>query len=117
MSLKVNIFLDKSALWPLEAAGSAELVLEELDVVDGLDDDLQLGQVTGVLEIPGQQRLQPLYVSLADVGGVKVLHLAHHHHVHDVVADARSCVQVECKLANDNVGSEADTLYLRRGPS
>ena len=45
-----------------------------------------------------------------------MLHLAHHHHVHDVVADARSCVQVECKLANDIVGSEADNLYLRRGP-
>ena len=54
MSLKVNSLLNKSALWPLEAAGSAELVLEELDVVDGLDDDLQLGQVTRVLEIPGQ---------------------------------------------------------------
>ena len=66
----------------LEVAGAAEFVLEELDVVDGLDDDLQLGQVSGVLEVPGQQRLQPLDVGLADVGGVKVLHLAHHHHVH-----------------------------------
>ena len=66
----------------LEVAGAAEFVLEELDVVDGLDDDLQLGQVSGVLEVPGQQRLQPLDVGLADVGGVKVLHLAHHHHIH-----------------------------------
>ena len=66
----------------LEVAGAVEFVLEELDVVDGLDDDLQLGQVSGVLEVPGQQRLQPLDVGLADVGGVKVLHLAHHHHVH-----------------------------------
>ena len=67
--------------------------------MDGLDDDLQLGQVTGVLEIPGQQRLQPLYVSLADVGGVKVLHLAHHHHVH--VDDLYS---VLCDLDIEDLG-------------
>ena len=77
----------------LEVAGAVEFVLEELDVVDGLDDDLQLGQVSGVLEVPGQQRLQPLDVGLADVGGVKVLHLAHHHHVHDCVL-VESCVLV-----------------------
>ena len=79
------MFLNKSAIPSLEVAGAAKFALEELDVVDGLDDDLQLGQVSGVLEVLGQQRLQPLDVGLADVGGIKVLHLAHHHHVHDVV--------------------------------
>ena len=66
----------------LEVAWAAKFALEELDVVDGLDDDLQLGQVSGVLEVLGQQRLQSLDVGLANVGGIKVLHLAHHHHVH-----------------------------------
>ena len=50
--------------------------------MDGLDDDLQLGEVSRLLEVPGQQRLQPLHVGLAQVVGVEVLHLAHHHHVH-----------------------------------
>ena len=52
--------------------------------MDGLDDYLQLGQVPRLLEVPGQQRPQPLHVGLAQVVGVEVLHLAHHHHVHVV---------------------------------
>ena len=58
--------------------------------MDGLDDDLQLGQVPGLLEVLGQQRPQPLHVGLAQVVGVEVLHLAHHHHVH-VVAVLLCC--------------------------
>ena len=53
------------------------LVLERpvqgLDVLNGLEHDLQLGHVPLVLEVPGQDLPQPLQVRLADAACVEAV--------------------------------------------
>ena len=50
--------------------------------MNGLHYYLQLGELAGLLEIPGQHLPQLLHVILADVVGVQLHDVAHHHHVH-----------------------------------
>ena len=64
-----------------------ECQLKSLDVVNGLHNYLQLGELPGLLEVPWQHLPQLLHVVLADVVGVQpvqVHHVADHHHVHPV---------------------------------
>ena len=49
-----------------------QFCLEHLDIVDGLNDDLQLRQLAWLLEVLWQHSPQVLHVCGADVGGVKV---------------------------------------------
>ena len=56
--------------------------LKSLDVVNGLHNYLELGELAGLLEIPGQHLPQLLHVVLADVVGVQAHNVAHHDHVH-----------------------------------
>ena len=69
----------------LVAAWASEFVLEDLDVLDGLEDDIQMRQVPGLLQIRRQEGPELLHVGLAQVGVVEVLLLAHNQHIHLVV--------------------------------
>ena len=56
--------------------------------MNGLHNYFKLGELAGLLEIPGQHLPQLLHVVLADVVGVEPVqmhHVAHHHDVHPVV--------------------------------
>ena len=61
-----------------------ERPVQGLDVLDGLEDDLQLGHVALVLDVAGQDLPQPVQVRLADVARVKVVEagLVHVEDVH-----------------------------------
>lgn len=61
-----------------------ERPVQGLDVLDGLDDDLQLGHVPLVLRVPGQHLPQPVQVSLADVARVEAVEagLVHVENIH-----------------------------------
>ena len=69
----------------LVAAWASEFVLEDLDVLDGLEDDIQMRQVPGLLKIRRQEGPELLHVCLAQVSAVEVLLLAHYQHIHLVV--------------------------------
>ena len=50
-----------------------ERPVQGLDVLDGLEHDLQLGHVALVLDVAGQDLPQPVQVRLADVARVEVV--------------------------------------------
>ena len=59
-----------------------ERPVQSLDVLDGLEDDLQLGHVSLVLDVTGQ----PVQVRLADVARVEVVEAGLLVHVEDIHA-------------------------------
>ena len=63
-----------------------ERPVQVLDVLDGLEDDLQLGHVALVLDVTWQDLPQPVQVRLADVARVEVVEASLLVHVEDIHA-------------------------------
>ena len=63
-----------------------ERPVQGLDVLDGLEDDLQLGHVALVLDVAGQDLPQPVQVRLAYVARVEVVEAGLLVHVEDIHA-------------------------------